>query len=137
PSLMDPAVRDVAGSQASVQQCSERRLRLSSTASRVQRRVGGGRGGLLEGDKTTSATSIDVCEGNAIRATVFASTVLAERLEHFRAQSVSFPQSPFFRLSQSFACGQQSECATTAEDAGYEVAAACRGGQVTAPSYQY
>ncbi len=61
------------------------------------------------------AASIGLCEGNTIKAAVCASRVAAERLEHFSVQEASFAQSPFSCLSQSFPCGQQSECAATAE----------------------
>ena len=61
------------------------------------------------------AASIGLCEGNALEAAVCASRVAAVRLEHFSAQAASFAQSPFSCLSQSFPCGQQSECAAMAE----------------------
>jgi hypothetical protein len=60
--------------------------------------------------------SIGLAEDNTIKAAVCVSRVAAERLEHFSAQAASFAQSPFSCLSQSFPCGQQSECvAVTAE----------------------
>jgi len=62
------------------------------------------------------AASIGLAARNTTKAAACASRVAAVRLEHFSAQAASFAQSPFSCLSQSFPCGQQSECvAVTAE----------------------
>src|SRR5262245_24545461 len=58
-----------------------------------------------------------------LNAMVCASTVAAEKLEHFSAQSASFAQSPFSCLSQCCPCGQQSECTVTADLSGQSACA--------------
>lgn len=62
---------------------------------------------------TLPATKLTLSEADGLSAIPDGAGATAEGLAHFSAQPVSWAQSPFACLSQSFIFGQQSVCAAT------------------------